>query len=497
MTLRQKFGVLLGLLGLAVACCLLTAWWGVRLIGEHTERAFSGTSRVFTVLEGIDAAATVLSQGAGPHDHSPDDIAAARSALRGHIESLASDATFQSRVGLGAGEELRRAGTMLVHLTAPDPPPATLTDTFAPASESVTATAERVARLSGLVRSRLLSDAEVSAEASEEIAARVAWLLALALGGSALLALLAWFLLRRWVERPVAALREAAAKIGSGDLDHRVQAHGSDELARLAREVNHMASTIRSMQDERVGRERLAAVGELVRRMAHNLRNPLAGIRGVAEVTHDELPSESSLREGQKRIISSVDRFESWLKELLDETSPIDIVPRASEVRPFLRGVIEAHVPMAQSRGIDLLLDDAQAPTTAAFDPRHLEHALVALVTNALEATPRGGLVELSARSGNNGHWTLLVQDSGPGFSSDLLGRAFVSHFTTKPGGHGIGLAVASHVVRAHGGTLTVSNRDRTPSGLGGASFVIRLPLAAGATVSASEPAVHGEDPGH
>lgn len=477
-----------------MACCLLTAWWGVRLMGEHTARCFSDTARAYSTLEGVQLGAETLRDSAlNPGLDAAERIADARESLKRHLEQLQHQPLIRTSVGVGAGEELHRASHSLVRLSSEGGMAGDATDSFVQPNDTIASAAGRVVRLASMLRSRLLDDAEVSAKASEDIASRVAWLLATALCGSAMVALLAWFLLRRWVERPVGALRTAAAKIGMGDWDHRVMVVGNDELARLGREVNHMASTIRSMQDERVGRERLAAVGELVRRMAHNLRNPLAGIRGVAEVTHDELPPASPLREGQKRIIASVDRFESWLSGLLDETSPIEVSPRESEVKSFLRGVVEAHVPMAQSRGVEIRLLDSDAPATAAFDPRHLEHALVALVTNALEATPRGGVVELSARAGGADHWTLHVDDSGPGFSEDLLGRAFVSHFTTKPGGHGIGLAVASHVVRAHGGTLTVANRAARPRAIGGssvaggASFEIRLPLGGGVVESGSE----------
>src|SRR5262249_25264293 len=146
----------------------------------------------------------------------------------------------------------------------------------------------------------------------------------------ALVGALGFSLLHRWVLQPVARLRTAAARIGDGDFAHRVLVRpggpGRDELAQLSTEVNHMAGLVRAMQDERVERDRLAAAGEMVRRLTHNLRNPLAGIRGLAEITRGDLPpAADELRENQERIIATIDRFEHWLSELLSATSPLTV----------------------------------------------------------------------------------------------------------------------------------------------------------------------------
>ncbi|MBL4790043.1 MAG: hypothetical protein JKY60_13725, partial [Kordiimonadaceae bacterium] len=84
-----------------------------------------------------------------------------------------------------------------------------------------------------------------------------------------------------------------------------------------------MASLIKAMQDERVERERLAAMGEMAQRTVHNLRTPLAGIRALAEITKSELDEGSELGEMQDRIMASVDRFEIWLQGMLRVSSPM------------------------------------------------------------------------------------------------------------------------------------------------------------------------------
>jgi signal transduction histidine kinase len=304
--------------------------------------------------------------------------------------------------------------------------------------------------------------------------------------GTILTGVLGVALVRRWVVRPVRVLRLAADRLARGDFSHRVPVGGRDELALLSAEINHMAGMISTMQDERVDRERLAAVGEMVRRLAHNLRNPLAGIRSLAELTRGDLPPDSPSRENQDRIVSTVDRFERWLADMLSATTPLQVVPQPVSVGPWLRGVIDPLRAMAMDRGVDLRLDSQTAPLTASFDARHLEQALVAVVTNAIQASPRGKPVEITAAA-QDGGWRIRVLDRGPGVPPGLGDKIFRPYFTTKRDGTGIGLAIAKQVIEQHGGRIWVEFRPEGASkgpeaaeNGSGAVFVMWLPLATG-----------------
>jgi signal transduction histidine kinase len=173
------------------------------------------------------------------------------------------------------------------------------------------------------IQSRVIAEQDKVVEFGDTIRGRLVLVLAFALSAAVLVGVLALTLVRRWVLIPVAALRAAAQRIAGGDFDHRTPVTGHDELAQLSSEVNHMAGMVRMMLDERVERERLAAVGEMVRRLAHNLRNPLSGIRGLAELSREETAPGTHVHENQNRIILSVDRFEKWLADLLSLHSRI------------------------------------------------------------------------------------------------------------------------------------------------------------------------------
>jgi signal transduction histidine kinase len=234
-----------------------------------------------------------------------------------------------------------------------------------------------------------------------------------------------------------------------------------------------MAGAIATMQSEAVERERLAAVGEMVRRLAHNLRNPLAGIRNLAELSSMRSTGDPAVKELQGEIISAVDRFNNWLKELLNVTSPMRVNLEDHEVGPWLEAIVAAHGPLARMRSVELVRAFEGAPERARFDPRHLEHAVVAILTNAIQVSPPGSAVRVSAAviKDQPDWWEIVVRDEGPGIPEDAQDKIFRPYFTTKRDGNGIGLAVALQAVRQHGGRIDLWTQPGR-----GTHFSVRLP---------------------
>lgn len=514
MSLQAKFAVLLTLIALVVVGSLATLLWSFRVIERETIEPFVSMTDALEVLgkvkREVERKATLLlgppNWGEGTDEAPGDSQVGSRgeaSGVRGlraqlneppdrsgiaepfersthriheHLDRLEEVSGWRVRTGqitsinlrhridaaLGDAREWLAGGDDAARLRA---------------GAGLFTIHELIERMEG----RILVDAGLARSFSVRLRGRIYGVLALALALVVLLGVLGVILVRRWVVRPVQSLRIAADRIARGDFAHRIEVVGGDELAQLAGEVNHMAQMVKSLQDERVESERLAAVGSMVRRIAHNIRNPLAGIRGLAEITRSELDGE--LRENQTRIVAAVDRFEQWLKELLDATRPPVIEFGEHAIAPWLRGVIEAHQPMGQARQVELVWSVAPGLDTARFDARQLEQAAAALVANAIAASPVGGRVTVGALRSENG-WIIEVADTGPGIADELFDRIFAPYFTTKADGTGIGLAIAQQVARAHGGSIHVQNREsasqngQTEAGeASGAIFSITLPI--------------------
>jgi len=268
------------------------------------------------------------------------------------------------------------------------------------------------------------------------------------------------FFVRRWVMQPIADLREATRQISQGDFAYRIRPRAHDELGQLAEEVNQMSATVVEMQTQLVEQERLAAAGEMVTRLAHNIRNPLAGIRGLAETTLELHTGDADTAGCQQRIIDTVDRFEKWLRDLQQSVSPLELSPQRISVRDLLNNVVTALRPMLDRHGVRVEVEVDPNVHEAHLDSLHFEQALVALVTNAVQASTSGQVVQIRATTDaqGGGRWQLTVADDGVGIPHELHGKIFVPYFTTKPEGNGIGLAMANKVVRLHGGQLTVES---------------------------------------
>lgn len=508
MSLQRKFALLLALLALTVVANMATALWTLQFMGELA----GPWGSIQTVQEGLNelkqAASDqarlwardmpILSDPTESHEEPPADPGALQAQfdqrnarVQAALDRLNGLDTLALRVGASTAKNIAQR----VH----DMQTAGRAWLESPTEQSQRAASREFFRLHELVErveASVIRGAYSQLGFTQAIRSQFFLVLGASVLGVFLAAILGVNLVRRWVVRPVRVLREATDRLGKGDFGHRVPVLGRDELGLLSAEVNHMAGMISAMQEERVERERLAAVGEMARRLVHNLRNPLAGIRSLAELSRGDIPADSPVQENQERIIATVDRFERWLTDLMSATTPLKVSPQIGPVATWLATVLEPLRPMGASRGIQLQLQAQNAPERAAYDPRHLEQAIVAVVTNAIQASPRGGMVVVAAAAGQDGQsWELRVTDSGPGVPPEIADKIFRPYFTTKRDGSGIGLAVSRQVVEQHGGRIWVeSGREGVPGGAPGpcgAVFVMRLPVSSGGP----EPGVAGTGP--
>jgi signal transduction histidine kinase len=197
----------------------------------------------------------------------------------------------------------------------------------------------------------------------------------------------------------------------------------------------------------------------------------------------------------QQRIVRAVDRFEEWLRDVLRASSPLALETEAVRVAQWLARTLDAHRPEAEMRHVTLRLDADRAPEWAAFDPRHLGHALSAVISNAIDFSPEGGEVLIEATSGN-GQWRVRIRDEGPGVPEDAAETIFRPFVTSRASGTGIGLALARRVVEQHEGSIRVVPPAERPDSPAGAVFEFRLKHSVVASVGRSGGSI-GQSTGH
>ncbi|MBK9030556.1 MAG: sensor histidine kinase [Myxococcales bacterium] len=220
---------------------------------------------------------------------------------------------------------------------------------------------------------------------------------------------------------------------------------------------------------------RLQSVGAKV---AHELKNPLASVKGLVQLLA-RAPAEGKARERLDVMQSEIARMEAILVEYLSFARPLeDLRPQAIALDAIVTDAAAVVSGRAEHARLALTVDAAPVALTA--DPRRLKEALLNLLANAIEATPAGGTITVRTRPAADGGGVIEVVDSGRGIKPDDLARLGTSFFTTREGGTGLGVVLASSVVAQHGGTI---HYDSTVGQ--GTSVIVRLPATPGAAPAA------------
>lgn len=244
-------------------------------------------------------------------------------------------------------------------------------------------------------------------------------------------------------------------------------------MAILSRDAQEAQAEEKRRYDERLIQvERLATLGQAAAEVAHRIKAPLTTIAVNAEVLAAR-GADAAARASLAEIGEEVARIKSILKNLLDlgrieemDSEPLDLRAPLEEA---LRGVKAA----AEERGVRLESAGLAAPLPARGDAPLLREAALALLQNAVEASPKGGVVRVSAETRGRAH-RVAVTDEGPGVRAADLERIFQPFYTTKPEGSGLGLSAALRIAQKHGGTVEAES----PGPGRGARFTLTLPAA-------------------
>lgn len=284
------------------------------------------------------------------------------------------------------------------------------------------------------------------------------------------------------VQRPLAELQQKIARVQEGDLSVRVSfASPKDEIGELGEHFNAMVRQLRESREEieRLYRtqmsraEHLATLGELAAGLAHEIRNPLAGIAGVIEIIGRDLPATSPSREVLADVQREVLHIQQILSELLDYARPRPPELRAADLRATAEHAFHLIRQQALSRPLRFSLQAPPSAVLVEHDAAQIQQVLVNLLLNALQAIPESGTVNLKVEA-RDGAAVLAVEDNGRGIPAENLGHIFRPFYTTKGKGTGLGLSLARRIVEGHGGRIEVESKPGT-----GSCFRVWLPLLA------------------
>jgi len=268
------------------------------------------------------------------------------------------------------------------------------------------------------------------------------------------------------IHGPMVELQEKVALISEGNLEVAVSFSGrNDEIGDLGRNFNYMTQQLRESRKEietmhrtQMSRaEHLATLGELATGLAHEIRNPLAGIAGVIEIIGRDLPATSPARDMVKDVRLEINQINRILSDLLETARPHP--PRI--MRSNLNTTVEHAVMLARqqvlSQPITIELVKAPDLPEVEHDSDRIHQVLLNLLLNAVQAMDGAGTVRVEIAA--HGHSArVTVADTGRGIPEEHLAHIFRPFYTTRGNGTGLGLSLARRIVEDHNGRISVSS---------------------------------------
>jgi len=282
------------------------------------------------------------------------------------------------------------------------------------------------------------------------------------------------------IQRPMVELQEQIARVGQGDLNASVSfASRNDEIGDLGRNFNHMVGQLRESRREieRLHRtqmsraEHLATLGELATGLAHEIRNPLAGIAGVIEIVGRDLPSSSPARAVVKDIRLEIAQINRILTDLLETARPRPPEMRVSDLNTTVEHAVMLARQQVLSQPIKIEFAKADGFDSVEHDSDQMHQVLLNLLLNAVQAIEGTGTVTVEIKP-VDGFAMISVSDTGRGIAPEHLPNIFRPFYTTKGNGTGLGLSLARRIVESHGGKIEVSSEYGS-----GTQFRIYLPF--------------------
>lgn len=230
---------------------------------------------------------------------------------------------------------------------------------------------------------------------------------------------------------------------------------------------------IRYLQTIATRNDRMKDLGEMAAMVAHEIRNPLGGIKGFASLLVRDLESDPKLQEMAQYIIEGTDNLNRLVTNVLNYSRPLRLDCNATNAVHLIEEIAQhSRMDKSLSPNITIETEAPKHPINLLLDTQLFKSALLNLILNAVQAMPSGGKIQITLKQEKN-YGIIKVIDTGVGIIPEHMEKIFRPFFTTKPQGHGFGLAEVFKVIQAHNGTIDVSSNVNE-----GTTFTIRIPCS-------------------
>jgi two-component system NtrC family sensor kinase len=314
------------------------------------------------------------------------------------------------------------------------------------------------------------------------------------------------YLLAQNIARPILKLRTMSAAVAAGDLNQSSGLKRSDEIGELAtsfdtmtirlrerteeaarlyaetvqrnRELAEINQRLQAAQAQLIQSEKLAAVGQLTAGIVHDVKNPLAVIKGLAEELEEDIGEDPYAQDGLRTIRESASKASTIVTDLLKFARQSEPRKVQQDLRDTINTSIRLTEYLARKGKIEIVTELPEESVIGVYDGQQIEQVLINLITNAIQAMPDGGTLVITLENKSQ-EAVVKLEDNGIGIPTENLPRIFDPFFTTKPEGEGtgLGLSVGYGIISRHGGRIAAESTEGV-----GTTFTISLPKDAEVT---------------
>ena len=291
------------------------------------------------------------------------------------------------------------------------------------------------------------------------------------MAGSVLLFVVLMYLVRRWLLNPLIDVCEKTARIAAGDASVQAPHSKQHEFAQLSEALTKMTTQLRGLEERVARTEKLAAIGESCAHISQNMRGMLASIRSLAHYESSADSAGADARAAFAYIISAVNKLDTWARDTISMVRPVELRRAKQQLEPIIRDSLSLVEPQMVKRQLEVQFESADDLPNVSLDRGLFEQALVGILSNAIDASPKQGRIVVRTLGSENAHVTIRIEDEGEGMTTETKRRAFEPFYSTKEHGAGLGLTVARNIIVRHGGTIDIESKPQK-----GTSVTITLP---------------------
>lgn len=269
------------------------------------------------------------------------------------------------------------------------------------------------------------------------------------------------------VNKPINAIIDTMKKAEEGDLTVKFLTRRRDEIGKLATSLNSMLFELdkasreleRCHFEEMQSIEKMASIGELASAIAHEIKNPLAGISGAIQVLAEDFPANDPRKEIITEVLNEIERLDRAVKDLLVFARPPSLHLILTPLQPIIERAKKLIDLQAQKQRviIRLIYDDNIGSINV--DPEQMQQVFLNIMLNALQSMPTGGVLTIATNlRADKNEVDISFSDTGQGIDEHALKNIFKPFFTTKHTGTGLGLAISRNIIEKHQGKITVES---------------------------------------